>query len=130
MIVLVWVIGVMVLVEGLISLFVVFGNSGVLCGWLLFYVVVLFGFGVLVLFNLLVIVSVLILLLVVWLIVVGLYCIVFVICVCRYIWGEWLLIFSGLLVIVLGVFMVVNFIVGVVVIMLWIGIGSLIYGVL
>jgi uncharacterized membrane protein HdeD (DUF308 family) len=125
-----WAIGVMALVEGLISLFAVFGNSGVPRGWLLLYAVVSLGFGVLALLNPLATASVLILLLAVWLIVAGLYRIVFAIRVRRHIRGEWLLILSGLLAIVLGALMVANPIAGVAVTTLWIGIGSLIYGVL
>jgi len=80
--------------------------------------------------NPLVTAKVLVLLLAIWLILAGVYRIVFAIRVRRQIEGEWLLIVSGLLAIVLGVMMFGNPLGGVAVTTLWIGIGSLIYGVL
>lgn len=126
-----WAIGVMALVEGLVSLFAVFsGNSGAPRGWALVYALASIGFGALAVINPLVTAKVLVLLLAIWLILAGVYRIVFAIRVRRQIEGEWLLVVSGLLAIVLGVMMFGNPIGGVAVTTLWIGIGSLIYGVL
>lgn len=126
-----WAIGVMALVEGLVSLFAVFsGNSGAPRGWALVYALASIGFGALAVINPLVTAKVLVLLLAIWLILAGVYRIVFAIRVRRQIEGEWLLIVSGLLAIVLGVMMFGNPLGGVAVTTLWIGIGSLIYGVL
>jgi len=126
-----WAIGVMAVVEGLISLFAaVSGNSGVPRGWLLFYALASIVFGVLAVINPLATASVLILLLAAWLIVAGIYRMVFAVRVRRHIQGEWLLILSGLLAIVLGVLMVSHPIAGIAVTTLWIGVGSLVYGVL
>jgi len=87
-------------------------------------------FGVLAVINPLATASVLVLLLAVWLIVAGIHRIVFAVRVRRHIQGEWLLILSGVLAIVLGALLVANPLAGVAVTTLWIGIGSLIYGVL
>ncbi len=126
-----WVIGVMALMEGLISLFAAFrGNSGVPRGWLLVYALASIVFGVLAVINPLATASVLILLLAAWLIVAGIYRIVFAVRVRKHLQGEWLLILSGLLAIVLGVLMVANPMAGIAVTTLWIGVGSLIYGAL
>lgn len=126
-----WAIGVMAVVEGLITLFAAFGGkSGVSRGWLLVYALASLVFGVLAVINPLATASVLVLLLAAWLIVAGLYRIVFAIRVRREIRGEWLLILSGVLAIVLGALLVANPLAGVAVTTLWIGIGSLIYGVL
>lgn len=126
-----WAIGIMALVEGLISLFAVFsGNSGTPRGWALVYALASIGFGALAVINPLVTAKVLVLLLAIWLIMAGVYRIVFAIRVRKQIEGEWLLILSGLLAIVLGAMMVGNPLGGVAVTTLWIGIGSLIYGVL
>lgn len=126
-----WAIGIMALVEGLISLFALFGgNSGVPRGWLLVYALASLVFGALAVINPLATASVLILLLAAWLIVAGIYRIVFAVRVRRQIQGEWLLILSGVLAIVLGGLMVANPLAGVAVTTLWIGIGSLIYGLL
>jgi uncharacterized membrane protein HdeD (DUF308 family) len=124
-----WAIGVMALVDGLVILFAAFsGNSGAPRGWALVYALASIGFGALAVINPLVTAKVL--LLAIWLILAGVYRIVFAIRVRRQIEGEWLLIVSGVLAIVLGVMMFGNPLGGVAVTTLWIGIGSLIYGVL
>ncbi|MGE8217697.1 MAG: HdeD family acid-resistance protein [Stenotrophomonas maltophilia] len=126
-----WAIGVMAIVEGVISLVaLVGGNSGVSRGWLAVYALASLVFGVLAVINPLATASVLVLLLAVWLIVAGIHRIVFAVRVRRHIQGEWLLILSGVLAIVLGALLVANPLAGVAVTTLWIGIGSLIYGVL
>ncbi len=126
-----WAIGVMAIVEGVISLVaLVGGNSGVSRGWLAVYALASLVFGVLAVINPLATASVLVLLLAVWLIVAGIHRIVFAVRVRRHIRGEWLLILSGVLAIVLGALLVANPLAGVAVTTLWIGIGSLIYGVL
>lgn len=126
-----WAIGVMAVVEGVISMVALFGgNSGVSRGWLAVYALASLVFGVLAVINPLATASVLVLLLAVWLIVAGIHRIVFAVRVRRHIQGEWLLILSGVLAIVLGALLVANPLAGVAVTTLWIGIGSLIYGVL
>ena len=126
-----WAIGVMAVVEGVISLVALFGgNSGVSRGWLAVYALASLVFGVLAVINPLATASVLVLLLAVWLIVAGIHRIVFAVRVRRHIQGEWLLILSGVLAIVLGALLVANPLAGVAVTTFWIGIGSLIYGVL
>jgi len=126
-----WAIGVMAVVEGVISLVALFGgNSGVSRSWLAVYALASLVFGVLAVINPLATASVLVLLLAVWLIVAGIHRIVFAVRVRRHIQGEWLLILSGVLAIVLGALLVANPLAGVAVTTLWIGIGSLIYGVL
>ncbi|QHB73160.1 DUF308 domain-containing protein [Stenotrophomonas sp. 364] len=126
-----WAIGVMAVVEGVISLVALFGgNSGVSRGWLAVYALASLVFGVLAVINPLATASVLVLLLAVWLIVAGIHRIVFAVRVRRHIQGEWLLILSGVLAIVLGALLVANPLAGIAVTTLWIGIGSLIYGVL
>ncbi len=126
-----WTLGVMAIVEGVISLLaLITGGSGASRGWLLLYVVASLGFGILAVINPLATVSVLVLFLAAWLLVAGIYRIVFAIRVRRQIQGEWLLILSGVLAIVLGLLFAANPYAGVAVTTLWIGIGSLLYGVL
>lgn len=126
-----WAIGVMALVEGLISLFAAFsGTSGVPRRWSLVYALASIVFGLLAVINPLATAGVLILLLAAWLIVAGVYRIVFAIRVRKQIEGEWLLILSGVLAIGLGAMLVANPVAGIVVTTLWIGIGSLLYGLL
>jgi len=110
-----WTLGVMAIVEGVISLFaLVSGGSGASRGWLALYAIASLGFGILA----------------AWLLVAGIYRIVFAIRVRKQIQGEWLLILSGVLAVVLGVLFAANPYAGVAVTTLWIGIGSLLYGLL
>ncbi|AWH30876.1 MULTISPECIES: DUF308 domain-containing protein [unclassified Stenotrophomonas maltophilia group] len=126
-----WVLGVMAIAEGVISLLaLITGGSGAPRGWLLLYALASLGFGVLAIINPLATASVLVLLLAVWLLVAGLYRIVFAIRVRKQIQGEWLLILSGVVAVVLGVLLAANPVTGLAVTTLWIGIGSLVYGVL
>lgn len=126
-----WTLGVMAIVEGVISLLaLITGASGASRGWLLLYVVASLGFGVLAVINPLATASVLVLCLAAWLLVAGIYRIVFALRVRKQIQGEWLLILSGVLAIVLGLLFAANPYAGVAVTTLWIGIGSLLYGVL
>lgn len=126
-----WTLGVMAIVEGVISLLaLITGGSGASRGWLLLYVVASLGFGILAVINPLATASVLVLFLAAWLLVAGIYRIVFAIRVRRQIQGEWLLILSGVLAIVLGLLFAANPYAGVAVTTFWIGIGSLLYGVL
>ncbi|CAH0198696.1 HdeD family acid-resistance protein [Stenotrophomonas lactitubi] len=126
-----WTLGVMAIVEGVISLLaLITGASGASRGWLLLYVVASLGFGILAVINPLATASVLVLFLAAWLLVAGIYRIVFAIRVRRQIQGEWLLILSGVLAIVLGLLFAANPYAGVAVTTLWIGIGSLLYGAL
>jgi len=126
-----WTLGVMAIVEGVISLFaLVSGGSGASRGWLALYAIASLGFGILAVINPLATASVLVLFLAAWLLVAGIYRIVFAIRVRKQIQGEWLLILSGVLAVVLGVLFAANPYAGVAVTTLWIGIGSLLYGLL
>lgn len=126
-----WALGLMAIVEGVISLLaLVSGGSGAPRGWLLLYAVASLGFGTLAVINPLATASVLVLLLAAWLLVAGIYRIVFAVRVRRHIQGEWVLILSGVLAIVLGLLFAANPLAGVAVTALWIGIGSLLYGLL
>ena len=125
-----WAMGLMALIEGAISLFALFGRTPISKGWLALYGVASVVFGLLALLNPVATASVLVLLLAAWLIVGGLHRIVFAIRVRQQIEGEWLLILSGVLAIVLGVLFAANPLAGMAVTSLWIGIGALVYGVL
>ena len=65
-----------------------------------------------------------------WLVVGGIYRIVYALRVRKQIQGEWLLILSGLLAVVLGFMFAANPLSGLVVTSLWIGALALVYGVL
>lgn len=124
-----WSLGLLAIIEGVISAFAWFDRDSVLPrGWLVLYAVLSLIFGVLALMNPLTMASALILLLAVWLVVGGIYRIVFAIQVRKEIEGEWLLIVSGVLAIVLGLMFVASPVAGLVVTTVWIGIAALVYG--
>lgn len=125
-----WGMGILALIEAGISLAALFTKSvSVSKGWLALYAVLSFLFGALALMNPLAMAGAMIFFLAAWLIVAGVYRIVFAIQVRKAIEGEWLLILSGLLAIVLGVLFAINPLSGMVVTSLWIGVCALIYGV-
>ena len=124
-------VGVVAVVEGIVVLAgLASGSAPVSKGWAVFYALVSIAFGVLAILNPLATASVLLLFLAAWLVVAGIYRIVFAIRVRKRIQGEWLLILSGLLAVVLGVMFALNPLSGLVVTSLWIGALALVYGVL
>ena len=125
----VWAMGVMALVEGVVSLLALFTSRvAVSKGWLIAYAVLSILFGLVAIAKPLAVASVLILLLAAWFIVAGAYRILFAIRVRKHVQGEWLLIVSGLLAIALGVLMAMSPIAGLAVTTFWIGICALVYG--
>lgn len=124
-------VGVVAVVEGIVVLVGLFtGSAPVSKGWAVFYALVSIVFGVLAILNPLATASILLLFLAAWLVVGGIYRIVFAIRVRKRIEGEWLLILSGLLAVLLGVMFALNPLSGLVVTSLWIGVLALVYGVL
>lgn len=126
-----WAFGIMALVEGVISVVALFGrDAGVSKGWLALYALASIVFGVLAVLYPVATAGALLLLLAAWLVVAGIFRIVFAIRVRREIQGEWLIALSGVLAIVLGVLIAVFPIAGLLTMMIWIGVGALVYGVL
>jgi len=124
-------LGVVAIVEGVVALAAaIAGSAPVSRGWAVFYALVSIAFGVLAILNPLATASVLLLFLAAWLVVGGIYRIVFAIRVRKHIRGEWLLVLSGLLAVVLGVLFALNPLGGLMVTSLWIGAMALVYGVL
>ncbi|KAF1712390.1 hypothetical protein CSC70_02385 [Pseudoxanthomonas kalamensis DSM 18571] len=125
-----WTIGILAVAEGLVSLFALFDKQvAVSKGWLLFYALVSIAFGVLAVLNPVATAAVLLMLLAAWLIVGGIFRIVFAIKVRKLIEGEWMIILSGALSIILGIMFVAKPLAGVAVTTLWIGALALVYGV-
>lgn len=87
-------------------------------------------FGVLALYNPAATASILMIFLAVWLIIGGIYRILFAIQVRNQIQGEWMIILSGALAIILGVLLMAQPIVGLVITTIWLGVIVLMYGVL
>ena len=124
-----WTAGIMALVEGLISLVALFGkDTGISKGWLALYAIASLLFGGMAIMNPASMAGALVLVLAAWLIVAGIFRIVFAIRVRKVIEGEWWLILSGALGILLGVMFAMNPLAGMVTTSLWIGICALVYG--
>lgn len=123
-----WSLGVMALVEGVVNIVALFDRRTTSRGWLAFYAITSILFGGLAIANPLAMASALLLFLAAWLVVGGIYRILFAIRVRKVIEGEWLLIVSGLLAIVLGLLFAANPLTGIVVTTLWFGVGALFYG--
>ena len=124
-------VGLLALGDGLVSLLTVFRKGTALPAWLLLvYAAISIGFGLLLLFQTQAVATFVIWLLAAWLIVAGIFRIVFAIRVRKHIRGEWLLIVSGLLAVVLGELFALNPLGGLMVTSLWIGAMALVYGVL
>lgn len=125
-----WVIGILALGEGLVSLAAVFfKNISISKGWLLFYAVASILFGLITIINPAVTASVLLIFFAVWLIIAGIYRIVFAIQARKRIQSEWMLIISGVLAIVLGGMMIAQPITGIIVTTIWIGAMAVVYGI-
>jgi uncharacterized membrane protein HdeD (DUF308 family) len=128
--VLAWGLGLLAIAEGIISVVALFNRDhGVSRGWLIFYAVASLAFGVLALSRPLAVASVLLFFVAAWLIVGGIYRIVFALRVRKEIKGEWLIIVSGVLAILLGVMFALNPLAGLAVTTFWIGLLALVYGV-
>ncbi len=125
-----WALGVMALAEGLISIAILFDGQHTLPrGWLVLYSIASLLFGIFTVLNPAATAGILILLLGAWLIIGGLFRIVFAVRVRRVIRGEWLIGLSGGLAIVLGALFLSSPIAGLVVTTLWVGVLSVLYGI-
>lgn len=126
-----WVAGVIAAVEGIVSVLALFSKDvPVSKGWLALYAIVSLAFAFVAITNPLATAGAMAVLIGIWMIVAGIFRIVFAIRVRKAIRGEWLLVLSGVLGIVLGVLFLMHPLGGVLVTTLWIGIGALVYGVL
>ena len=126
-----WIFGIMALAEGIFAVIALFrGGAGVSRGWQALYAIASLAVGILTLVNPMATASVLVFFLAAWLIVGGVYRIVFAIRVRKAIHGEWLLVLSGLLAIVLGALFAMHPLAGIAVAGIWVGIGALLHGAL
>lgn len=124
-----WVFGIYALAEALIGIFGLFGkNNGIARGWLLLYILVSAAFGILAIMDPVSMAGSIIFVLSIWLVIAGIFRIVWAIRIRKAISNEWLLILSGLLMVVLGVLMVMHPLAGIAVTTIWVGAVSLVYG--
>ncbi|MBF6023313.1 HdeD family acid-resistance protein [Lysobacter niastensis] len=126
-----WAFGVMALAEGVISVIALFRkDTPIPKGWLALYALTSILFGGLAILNPVATAGVLLMFLAVWLIIAGIFRIVFAIRVRKEIDNEWMLAFSGVIAIVLGIVFIAYPGAGLVLVTIWIGLAALIYGAL
>lgn len=123
--------GVLSLVDGVTSLFgIVRKDVALPRALLLLYALVSIGFGLLALLQPVAVAGALVWLLAIWLVVAGVARIVFAIRIRKQVRGEWLLVASGALAILLGVLFLAQPVAGILTMALWMAIGALLYGAL
>lgn len=129
MVVLVLAFGLLSLADAAVSLVSTVRHDTALPRWLLLlYALVSLAFGVLALRDPLAMAEAMLWLLAVWLVVAGIARIVFAIHIRRLVRNEWLLILSGVLVLVLGILFLANPGIALLTVALWVGAGALVYG--
>ena len=126
-----WAIGVLAIAESVVGLIALFSKDAPASkGWMFLYAVISLIFGIMAVLNPLSMAEAMVWVAGVWLVFLGGMRIVFAIRVRREISNEWLLILSGLLGVVLGGLMLLAPAAGLIVGVIWIGVGALFYGVL
>ena len=126
-----WAIGVLAVAEGLVGLVGAFNKgAGVSRGWMIVYAVISLVFGVMAIANPVSMAASIVMVAAVWFIVSGVLRIIFAIRVRKEIDHEWMLILGGVLGVALGVLMLAAPVAGLIVGVIWIGIGALVYGLL
>lgn len=122
--------GLLSLADAVVSLLSLVRRDLALPRWLLLlYALVSLAFGVLALRDPLGMAQAMLWLLAIWLIVAGIARIVFAVQVRKLVQGEWLLVLSGLLALLLGILFLANPGIGLFTVVLWVGAGALVYGV-
>jgi len=126
-----WAIGVLAIAEGISTFFAAFRKDApASTGWLFLYAVISIAFGVLAVMNPVSMAESIVWVMGVWIIVAGFMRIVFAVRVRKAIDNEWLLILSGVLAMVLGCLLAFAPVAGLILAIVWIGVGALVYGLL
>lgn len=126
-----WAVGVMAIAEGIVGVLGLFSKDSTGSrGWLAFYALVSLVFGVLTVRNPGLTAVVLVLMLAAWLLVAGIFRITLAIRIRKLIEGEWLMILSGALAILLAALFVMFPGAGLLTVAIWIGAIALAYGAL
>lgn len=126
-----WALGVLALVEGVVSLFALSDRSAAVPRvWLVVYALASIAFGLLAVAQPAATAGALVLMLAAWLLVAGGYRIVFAVRVREYVENEWLIVLSGVLAIALGLLFAAYPLAGLIAAAVWIGVGALVYGAL
>jgi uncharacterized membrane protein HdeD (DUF308 family) len=126
-----WAIGVLAVAEGVVGLVGAFNrNAGVSRGWMVFYALVSLAFGAMAIARPVSMATSIVMVAALWFIVSGVLRIVFAIRVRKEIDHEWMLILGGVLGVLLGGLLLAAPVAGLIVGVVWIGVGALLYGLL
>lgn len=124
-------IGVMALVEGVLTLVAVIKKDTALpAGWMVAYGLISVVFGALAVFRPVAMAESLVMVMAIWVLLAGVGRIVFAIRMRKTLENEWMLILSGVLAIVLAGLMLFTPVAGLILAVVWIGVGALVYGLL
>ena len=126
-----WAIGILAVAEGVVGLIGAFNrNSGVSRGWMVFYALISLVFGAMAIANPVSMAASIVMVAGAWFLVSGVMRVVFAIRVRKEIDNEWMLILGGVLGVVLGFLLLAAPLAGMIVGVIWIGVGALVYGLL
>lgn len=124
-------IGVLAVAEGVSTLIAAFKkDSPVPMGWMLLYAALSLALGVLAVVNPISMAASFVMVMAAWMVLAGVVRIVFAWRVRKAVHNEWMLIVSGVLAIVLGGLMLWMPLAGLILAVVWIGVGALVYGLL
>lgn len=126
-----WAIGILAIVEGVFTLLAAFKKDApVSLGWMLLYAAISLVFGVLAVINPVSMAASFVMVMAIWLVIAGVLRIVLAVRIRKDIDNEWLLILSGVVAVLLGALMLFAPLAGLILAVVWIGVGALIYGAL
>ena len=126
-----WGIGVLALVEGVLTLLAVMRKDTALSvGWMLAYAVFSLLFGVLAVINPISMAASLIMVAGVWMLVAGVLRLVMAVKLRKTLRNEWTLVLSAVLAMILGALMVSTPVAGLIMAVVWMGVAALVYGLL
>ncbi|MEG1201247.1 MAG: HdeD family acid-resistance protein [Comamonas sp.] len=126
-----WAIGVLALAEGIVGLLGAFNKDAAINrGWMILYAIVSIVFGGMAIANPVSMAASIVMVMAIWFIISGVMRVIFAIRVRKEIDNEWLLILGGVLGVLLGILMLAAPVAGMIVGVIWIGIGALVYGIL
>lgn len=126
-----WAIGILAVAEGVVGLIGAFNrNGGVSRGWMVFYALISLVFGAMAIANPVSMAASIVMVAGAWFLVSGVMRVVFAIRVRKEIDNEWMLILGGVLGVVLGFLLLAAPLAGMIVGVIWIGVGALVYGLL
>jgi uncharacterized membrane protein HdeD (DUF308 family) len=127
----VWAIGIMAVAEGVLTLIAAFKKDAPMGkAWMLIYGAISLIFGVLAVINPVSMAASFVMVMGIWMVIAGVMRITLAIRVRKAIDNEWMLIVSGILAVVLGGLLLFMPVAGLILAVVWIGVGALVYGLL